>query len=1531
MKKLLTSKACALGLALLLVISVLGTALVPAGQVRAQAQNSAVQEETSVTEATYDAGAAPVDAKVATQAASVTDAIYKAKQYVLANGSLSEWNAMSIARSGTAVPDSYRTGLESTLKAANGTFTKVTDYARISLAVTAIGRDATNFGGYNLIEKIYNFGQMTKQGVNGPIYSLLALDSGQYKVPDDALWTQAKLLKEILSKQNADGGFIFFGTQSDPDITAMTLNALSLHKDDPDVQAAGTRAVNWLSQAQKADGGYNHSSESTSQAIIGLTSMGIDPAGPEFTKAGGNLVDHLLSFALPDGSFRHLVGSGANGMATEQALQALVAYDLYLKGETFYHFTQPGSQKPGVQAVVSIEGPQAPIAAGTIHAATAVQGLEKLAQAKNISLEIKDSSMGKYVKMIDGVSEALYGGYDGWMFAVSKDGHWKQPDVGAGDYLLQPSEKVLFYYGEYGVTNFIQSVSVTPEHPEAGKKFFVTVLKEVSDWDGSKVVTHTVPAADVQVSVAGQTVTADAEGVATFPAGVAGGTHTLEITGYQKDAVPSVVRHTSKLAVSPKQASISIEGPQGLIGQGVGLGYTALDALEQLADSQGIPLEITNSSGMGKYVTSIGEVKEKLYGPYDGWMFAVYKDGRWTQPDVGAADYKLAEADQLLFYYGDFSETQLVNSVIVTPAVPESGQAFSVKVTKDVTQWTDATGTTVSTVPAAEVQVSIGDDRVTTNAEGIASFTSGKAAGTHTLLVTGYREGAVPTLVRTATPLIIKAASTTAPVASTATISVVGDSSRGTILSSRTMTLNGGDTPYSLLVRQLGGQVIAEGSGSNLYVSSIAGLSEFDLGPLSGWMYSVNGIFPKVSAGAYTLSSGDVVAWRYTTNGGVDLNQPTDGSGTTGGAGGAGGGTAGAITSDNTLSVNQVGQTTTVTNEANKMTAAEAAAISKTLAANKVSITQEVTPGAAAALKDNANEVQLQVPAGAVGGNVKISIQEQNASRPELVSGLYEFTPDGTKFAKPVDLSFVIPVTTDYPGNLTVAWLDKTTNRWIPVPSTLDAKTGIMTGKITHFTAYAVIDRSKAEPEAEKLKKDIAATAKAITAAGEISDWQAIGLVRSGNSLPASYLSGVKAQLAENQGEFRKVTDYERLAMAISAAGGNPLNIDGYNLIEKIYNNENMIKQGTNGPIFALIALDSGNYSIPANAQWTKERLVQWILEQQSKDGGFPLTSGEADNVDITAMAVTALSVHAEQAAVKNAIDKAINWLSKQQLENGGFKLSGEENSESVAQVIIALSAAGAGPGDARFVKAKGGLLSNLATYRQTDGGYAHAAADKASNGLATEQALLALTAYDRFLNGQTKLYSFTEIPAASGSTAVVFADEKQISAWALQSVQKAFDQKLMQGVSSDSLVFAPKQHITRAQFAALLLRLTNNTPAPASSAPVFSDVKAGAWYYGDVLKAKELGIIDGVSKTAFHPNGTISRQDMAVMIYRAFKLEAPVDAQSFKDESKISSYASAAVHAVSDLGYMTGFDGAFDPSAPVTREMAAVVAVRLP
>ena len=80
-------------------------------------------------------------------------------------------------------------------------------------------------------------------------------------------------------------------------------------------------------------------------------------------------------------------------------------------------------------------------------------------------------------------------------------------------------------------------------------------------------------------------------------------------------------------------------------------------------------------------------------------------------------------------------------------------------------------------------------------------------------------------------------------------------------MGSKTLTLEEGSTVYDALCA-MGVSI----SGSSTYVSAINGLGEFDCGQNSGWLYSVNGVYPQKSCGKYVLSSGDSIVWKYTVD-----------------------------------------------------------------------------------------------------------------------------------------------------------------------------------------------------------------------------------------------------------------------------------------------------------------------------------------------------------------------------------------------------------------------------------------------------------------------------------------------------------------------------------------------------------------------------------------------------------------------------------------------------------------------------------------
>lgn len=214
---------------------------------------------------------------------------------------------------------------------------KSTDNSRVILALSAIGRDAAQVGGCDLTAPYADFAWVSNQGINGPIFALLALDSRNY-LPGSAVRRQC--VDAILSAECSGGGWAFGGSAADPDMTAMALQALAAYRSEAAVAAAVTRGLDVLSAMQTGDGDFASSgvvnAESAAQVIVACTALGIDPdTDSRFVKDGGSAVDALLTFYdAGAAAFRHTASGSVNSLATEQAVYALVAVSRLRRGQS---------------------------------------------------------------------------------------------------------------------------------------------------------------------------------------------------------------------------------------------------------------------------------------------------------------------------------------------------------------------------------------------------------------------------------------------------------------------------------------------------------------------------------------------------------------------------------------------------------------------------------------------------------------------------------------------------------------------------------------------------------------------------------------------------------------------------------------------------------------------------------------------------------------------------------------------------------------------------------------------------------------------------------------------------------------------------------------------------------------------------------------------------------------------------------------------------------------------------------------------
>ena len=459
--------------------------------------------------------------------------------------------------------------------------------------------------------------------------------------------------------------------------------------------------------------------------------------------------------------------------------------------------------------------------------------------------------------------------------------------------------------------------------------------------------------------------------------------------------------------------------------------------------------------------------------------------------------------------------------------------------------------------------------------------------------------------------------------------------------------------------------------------------------------------------------------------------------------------------------------------------------------------------------------------------------------------------------------------------------------------------------------ALAVPAAAAREPYLQALVDESAKYMLAVVSKPDHADiggeWAVLGLARSGCSVPEGYFEAyygrLEAHVKEVKGVLhkRKYTDYSRVIVALSAIGKDARDVAGYDLLAPLGDYDKTIWQGLNGPIWALIALDSANYPMPQNpeaeTQATRQMYIDCILDAELDEGGWTLSRQDASDPadpDITGMALQALAKYTDQPKVADAVDRALTCMSRKQDAEGGFSnMWGAANCESTAQVLTALCELGISWTDERFVKNGISLLDNLLTFRTQAGGFVHVAdGSDGDNQMTTEQGFYTLVACLRLEKNMNSLYRMTDAISIGDAPAVeerapgmglagknedvqprpvtkagiTFSDVKKSPNKA--AIEALAAREIINGMGDDS--FAPEATMTRAQYATIIVKALGLTPKANGK---FEDVSSDKWYAPYVGTANAYGIVNGISDTEFNPEGTITRQEAALMTVRAARL----------------------------------------------------------
>lgn len=306
-------------------------------------------------------------------------------------------------------------------------------------------------------------------------------------------------------------------------------------------------------------------------------------------------------------------------------------------------------------------------------------------------------------------------------------------------------------------------------------------------------------------------------------------------------------------------------------------------------------------------------------------------------------------------------------------------------------------------------------------------------------------------------------------------------------------------------------------------------------------------------------------------------------------------------------------------------------------------------------------------------------------------------------------------------------------------------------------------------------------------------DWAVMALARAGLSSDADkrwyagYADELAKLLAANGGSFETTNENARLVLALTALGQNAkayaVGGETYDLVTPLTAKTGSAYKatvpGTTSAAFAIIAIDSAPYTVADTA--AVPAMIQYLLSMQNPSGAWKINDkNPADNVDATAMVLTALAPHKSETGVQAAIDKALTYLEG---------LTGYGNACTDAQLVTAYSALGIDCTDARYARGGKNPLTSLLSYQTASGGFSldSTASNARVSPRPTEQAAYALVAYDRFKRGVKSLYDMSDavdlLPAASGAADVAakitalgtVTDCKRETYLALQEIEAAY------------------------------------------------------------------------------------------------------------------------------------------------------------
>lgn len=246
-----------------------------------------------------------------------------------------EWIIKALASSGLEAPEgyyeTYYDNLCALMKENDGVLDerRYTEYERVIIALSAIGKDPSDIAGYDITGNIDDYDHIVFQGVNAACYALISARCAGLPLSNEEAYID--YIIEGLSEEKMKEDMSY------ADYLAFGIEALAPYSEDKKAGAFLNEAYETLSALQNEDGSYGNS-EATAEVIIALSQAGIDVMNDErYIKNGRNMYDGLMEYYIGEGRFKHLKeDEKADAMSCEKCALALDALCLFQSGRSLY-------------------------------------------------------------------------------------------------------------------------------------------------------------------------------------------------------------------------------------------------------------------------------------------------------------------------------------------------------------------------------------------------------------------------------------------------------------------------------------------------------------------------------------------------------------------------------------------------------------------------------------------------------------------------------------------------------------------------------------------------------------------------------------------------------------------------------------------------------------------------------------------------------------------------------------------------------------------------------------------------------------------------------------------------------------------------------------------------------------------------------------------------------------------------------------------------------------------------------------------